>query len=228
MTVYEHAMVGINGALAVGLQRRHGWQIVALAGFAALVPDLDGLTILLGLHCYAEGHRVWAHNLLVAGLAAVVVAAVAYGLDVPTRVQRWLARHGVLPGRAGANGPHPSPLPRGEGTGDCRLPKGEGINFPELALWLAVGIAVAYSHLLMDVFFSAGKGQPVWGVPFWWPFSDAAWAYPLAPWGDIGATVIFAAGMFAMLRWRARTQAIAAGSLAAVIAYVVVRGVAFP
>lgn len=48
MTVYEHAMIGINGALAMGLQRRHGWQIIALAGFAAVLPDLDGLTLLLG------------------------------------------------------------------------------------------------------------------------------------------------------------------------------------
>ncbi len=98
----------------------------------------------------------------------------------------------------------------------------------ELALWLAVGVLAAYSHLLVDVFFSAGKGQPVWGVPLLWPFSDAAWAYPLVPWGDIGTTVIFAAGMFAMLRWRAWTRTIAAGSLAAVAAYVALRGVAFP
>ena len=33
MTVYEHAMLGIDGALAAGLPRRHGWQIVALAGW---------------------------------------------------------------------------------------------------------------------------------------------------------------------------------------------------
>ena len=44
MTIYEHAMVGINGALALGLARRHGRQIVAWAG-AALLPDFGGLTI---------------------------------------------------------------------------------------------------------------------------------------------------------------------------------------
>ena len=74
MTTYEHAMVGIDGALALGLQRRHGWQIVALAGLAANLPDCDGLTILFGVHAYAEGHRVWAHNLLIAGLLAAIVS----------------------------------------------------------------------------------------------------------------------------------------------------------
>jgi hypothetical protein len=69
MTVYEHALVGIDGALALGLQRPHGWQIVALAGFATLLPDFDGLTILFGIQCYADGHRLWGHNLLVAGFA---------------------------------------------------------------------------------------------------------------------------------------------------------------
>ena len=68
MTSFEHAMVGITGAVAANLHRRHGWPIVALAGFAAMLPDWDGLTILCGIHCYAAAHRVWGHNLLVAGL----------------------------------------------------------------------------------------------------------------------------------------------------------------
>ena len=72
MTIYEHAMVGIDGALALGLQRRHGWQIVALAGVAAVLPDFDGLTILFGIQWYAEGHRLWGHNLLVTGCAALM------------------------------------------------------------------------------------------------------------------------------------------------------------
>jgi len=76
----------------------------------------------------------------------------------------------------------------------------------------------------MDVAFSVGKDQPIWGVPLRWPFSNTAYAYPLVRWGDIGATVIFAASMFAMLRWPARIQVIAAGSLMATAAYVAVRG----
>jgi membrane-bound metal-dependent hydrolase YbcI (DUF457 family) len=94
----------------------------------------------------------------------------------------------------------------------------------EVALWLAVGVVAAYSHLLMDVLYSAGKGLPMWGVPLFWPFSSREFAFPLVRWGDVGATVLLAASMFAMLRWPSRVWAIAAGSLAAIAAYIVVRG----
>ena len=47
MTSYEHAMLGIDGALALGLHRRYGWQIVAAAGCVAVLPDWDGLSICL-------------------------------------------------------------------------------------------------------------------------------------------------------------------------------------
>jgi membrane-bound metal-dependent hydrolase YbcI (DUF457 family) len=202
MTIYEHAMVGINGALALGLARRHGWQIVAWAGFAAVLPDLDGLTILLGPQCYADGHRLWAHNLLVAGVAAAILSVAAFYTDAPTRLQRWFAKH------------------RRDQVAEPLSPRSAG----ELALWIAVGVVAAYSHLLMDVVFSVGTNMPIWGVPLFWPFFDVAYAYPLVRWGDIGATVIFAASMFAMLRWPARLQSIAAVSLLAVAVYVALRG----
>jgi hypothetical protein len=41
-------MIGIDGALAMGFYRRHGWQIVTLGGFVAVLPDWNGLAILLG------------------------------------------------------------------------------------------------------------------------------------------------------------------------------------
>ena len=207
MTIYEHTMVGINGALAAGLQRRHGWQIIALAGVAAILPDCDGLTILLGFHYYAEAHRLWAHNLVVTGLLAAIASAVAYRLDAFTRIQGWLAERWELFSIRGAPAERPT---RGAG---------------ELCLWLAVGVLAAYSHLAMDIMFSAGKNLGIWGVALFWPFSNDSYAYPLVPWGDIGATVIFAAAMFAMVRWPKRIRAIAAGSLLAVAAYMVVRGV---
>lgn len=65
---------------------------------------------------------------------------------------------------------------------------------------------------------------PVWGVPLFWPFSDVTYAYPLVMWGDVGATLIFITSMFAMLRWKKRIQPIAAGSLLAVAAYMMIRG----
>lgn len=226
MTIFEHALIGIDGALALGLHRRHGWPIVALAGFAAVLPDFDGLAILDGFQCYADGHRLWGHNLLVAGVAALAVSAAAYYSGVFPRIQRSLAKRCQAFANCGAG----VPPARGQAAGTA-APQGPthaqaaGTAAPqELAIWLAVGVAAAYSHLLMDVLFSIGKGQPIWGVPLFWPFSDTAYAYPLLRWGDIGATVILAAGMFAMLRCPRRIQAIAAGSLLAVAAYMAIRG----
>ncbi len=215
MTVYEHAMVGINGTLAAGLQRRHGWQIAALAGFAAILPDCDGVGILFGSFYYAEGHRVWAHNLLVAGLLAAIVSGWAYEVDAATKVQKWLANRWQV--FSISDNPAKT-LPR---------------SATERWLWVAVGVAAAYSHLLIDILYSGGRNPPiwgdlgVWGVPLLWPFSSATWAYPLVPWGDVGATLILAAGMFAMLRRPKWVRPIAVGSLLAVAAYMIVRGVVF-
>ena len=91
-------------------------------------------------------------------------------------------------------------------------------------LWLAVGLIASYSHLLADLVYSIGRDLPVWGVPLAWPWSSTAWAWPCVPWGDVGATIIFVAGMFAMLRWRAWARSIAAGTLGLVIGYILVRG----
>jgi membrane-bound metal-dependent hydrolase YbcI (DUF457 family) len=203
MTTYEHAMLGIDGALALGLHRRHGWQIVALAGLAAVLPDFDGLTILLGPNLYAEAHRLWGHNLLVAGLVAAVASIVVYQTDVLTKTQKWLARRWkALPDSS------PPPAHR----------------WSELLLWVVVGVVAAYSHLLMDIFFSGGRQLQTWGVPVLWPFVSTTWAYPLVPWGDIGVTVIFAVSMFAMLRWQEWIRTIATGTLIAVSAYMVACG----
>jgi membrane-bound metal-dependent hydrolase YbcI (DUF457 family) len=171
MTIYEHAMVGINGALALGLARRHGWQIAAWAGLAAVLPDLDGLTILLGLQCYAEGHRLWGHNLLVAGLVAAALSAAAYYTDAFTRLQRWFAKY-----RWAGAAKRGEDAPQGWGGSCTATPASAANSGPSaqlpaqhpaagLALWIVVGVAAAYSHLLMDVAFSAGRDLPIWGVP---------------------------------------------------------------
>jgi membrane-bound metal-dependent hydrolase YbcI (DUF457 family) len=206
MIVYEHAMIGIDGALALGLERRQGWQIVALAGIAAVLPDVDGLTILFGIQCYSDGHRVWAHNLLVAAMTAAIVSVVMCRTDILTQGRDWLGKRvAAFSDRDSA----PVQASRGWAT---------------LGLWLTVGIAAAYSHLLADMAASIGRDMPVWGVPLLWPFSDRAFAMPLIRWGDVGPTLILAAGMFAMLRWQKRTQSIAIGALAATAAYLLIRG----
>jgi membrane-bound metal-dependent hydrolase YbcI (DUF457 family) len=216
MTIYEHAMIGVNGALALGLHRRYGWQIVALSGFAAILPDLDGLTILISFpgsawernyQLFAEGHRVWTHNFIVLGLLAALVSAPIYCFNVPTRIQSRLAKHWAM-----------------FQTGDCLISTKDNFSYGRLTLWMVVALVASYSHLLMDVVFSIGKDLPVWGVPLFWPFSNEFYTYPSVPWGDIGATIILAASMFCMIRWPARIQAIAGGSLAMVFFYIIIRG----
>ena len=206
MTVYEHALVGVDGALAAGLHRRYGWQIVAWAACAAVLPDWDGLTLLLGPSWYALGHRVWGHNVLVAGILAACVSGLVWRLDPMTSARSWLARRWAAF--------------RADDLAETAARAAPG----GVAVWVTVGVAAAYSHLLADLVFSRGAGLPVWGVPLFWPFDRTDRAYPLVPWGDVGATVILASGMFAMLRWPARTRPIAFGALAAVVAYAAARG----
>jgi membrane-bound metal-dependent hydrolase YbcI (DUF457 family) len=204
MTFFEHAMVGVNAAMAVGLLRRRGWPIVAMAGFAALLPDWDGLTILFGANSYADGHRVWGHNLLVAGGLAILVCGSAHCFEGPQRIQRWLG------GRWQAFA-----LPEDRET---------SAHPGDWLLWPLVGVLAAYSHLLADVFFSAGRDGQIWKVPLLWPFSDSAFAYPLVYWGDVGVTLIFVVEMFALLRWRAWSRSIASCSLALAIGYMAASG----
>jgi len=204
MTIFEHAVLGMNGALATGVHRRCGWQIVALAGVAAVLPDWDALTFFFGPKWFAEGHRLWGHNLLAAGLLAAVVSAAAYQTDAATKVHRRLARRWQV---FVIRGVQPGSPDRGAVT---------------LGLWIVVGVLAAYSHLLMDVAFNGNASLPPWEVPLLWPFRSDAWAYPMVSWGNPGASVILAASLFAMLRWPNKLQPIAAVSLLALAVFMVV------
>src|ERR1700676_2120143 len=75
-------MLGGSLALASGLQRRYGWGIVALAGVAAALPDLDGLSIAFGPEAYANAHRVWGHNFLGAGGIGAAAGAFEFKFGV--------------------------------------------------------------------------------------------------------------------------------------------------
>jgi hypothetical protein len=83
----------------------------------------------------------------------------------------------------------------------------------------------AYSHLAADLVYSANRRYGVWGVPLGWQFAHDERAWPCVPRGDVGATLILAAGMFAQVRWPGRTQPLAAATLALVAAYVLIRRV---
>jgi membrane-bound metal-dependent hydrolase YbcI (DUF457 family) len=209
MTVYEHAMIGVDGALAVGLDRRYGWPIVAFAGCAAAFPDWDGLTLLLGADLYALGHRIWGHNLLVAGLLGAVTAWLFWRFDLLSRAQKGMAAYwAAFQFDSPVSSRATSPL-------------------TESLVWIAVGIIAAYSHLLADCLFSTGTGLPAWKLPLLWPFTKTLFALPMVPWGDVGTTMVLIAGMFAMVRWPSRRRAIAIATVGLVITYIVVRGTCF-
>jgi membrane-bound metal-dependent hydrolase YbcI (DUF457 family) len=197
MTVYEHAMLGVNLSLFAGLRRRYGWWLVAVAGVAAALPDWDGLSIAFGPTAYARAHRVWGHNLLVAGLAGLSVGIVGWLVTRSSRVQTLAARYSVA------------------------APRSPGVS--GVVVCSFTGMLAGLSHLPADVVFNGGRDLPAWPVPLLWPFDSRGWAVPVVPWGDIVVTLLFTAGMFALYRWPARDRAIAALTLAAASAYLLAR-----
>jgi hypothetical protein len=213
LTVYEHLMVGGSLALAGGLHYRHGWRIVGLAAFAAALPDWDGLSLLFGSQAYDRAHRVWGHNLLVALTLGGLAGGLEFQFHLATRLGRAFSR--LMPGVR-------TSLPLA--IEDSRWSLGV------LALWVATGMVASLSHLAADLVYSghpqsasSDPGMGIWYLSLLWPFSKHKWAFPIVAWGDLGATLIFVAEMFALYRWPGRAQRIAWIGLAAVVAYVIVR-----
>jgi hypothetical protein len=199
VTFFEHAMVGGSLGLAGGLHRRFGWHLIALAAFAAMLPDWDGLTILAGAAAYERGHRVWGHNLFVASLLGALVGLAGFAFVFSHRCASARGRLGV---------PTASPPPA---TSAVWL----------AGVWMVTGLLASLSHLPPDVVYCSGaERQDFWPIKFLWPFSDRAWGYPTVAYGDLGATVVFVVQMFALYRWPARAQLIAWLTLITVVAYV--------
>ncbi len=199
-------MLGINGVLATGLQRRFGWQVAALAGLAAIAPDWDGLTILWSTTVFADAHRVWGHNLLACVLLGVMMGTLDYRFDLVTRCARWLQK--LLP------------LEIAERNIEIR----GSFTMSGQTTWIVVAVAAALSQLPADAVVSGAEGLSDWEVQPFWPFSSQGWVFPLVPWGDVGITVVFVMGMFAMLRWRSRVRLIAVLTLCGAIGYIAIRG----
>lgn len=237
MTTYEHALLGATGAIAAGLHRPYGWPIVGMAAVAALLPDWDGLSILLGADVLDRVHRVIGHNLAVCVLLGAAFAAADYRWGMILRVQRWTGRRmrmfaieDGLPKRVGfidlcivnarIKGVPPGDRASPSLIGHAGVNKGR-----DLGVWVSVGVAASLSHLAADLVYSGHAKYADWGLKLFWPFSDRAFVYPMVPWGDIGAAAILSVGMFAMIRWRSRVQTIAGTTLAAVAGYIVCRGI---
>ncbi len=203
-------MLGATGAMAAGLHRR-SWQIVALAGAAAVLPDWDGLSILLGAAAFDHIHRTVGHNVLVATIVAVIASLAEYRF-------RTLARCGAALSR------------RIEGFSLAPGSPGEGpmLLRESVFLWILVAVLATWSHLAADLLFSGHAQLSDWGLKLLWPFSDRAWVFPAVRWGDPWPTIILVVGMFAMLRWRDRLQGVAALTLAALVGYIAARAFFLP
>jgi membrane-bound metal-dependent hydrolase YbcI (DUF457 family) len=205
MTTFEHAMLGGSLALALGCHKRQGWSLVATAAVAGAVPDWDGLSIAFGGSAYASIHRIWGHNLLMASVAGAVVGALGYWIRASGRMQRTLAAE-------------PSSVAL-----DLSAQRQAGFLFE----WLPVSVLAALIHLPADVVYSGHPEMTSWPLKLLWPFSGQGWVWPLVPWGDVGATLLFVAEMFAIYRWPRRAQSLACLTLLAVLSYIGVRGLSY-
>lgn len=198
-------MVGIDSVLALGLHRKFGWKIAAIAGVAAASPDWDGVTLLAGAEFYDRSHRVWGHNLFACALVGVAMGLFDYRFDLVGRIGRRLVK-----------------LVRLEVPDDAMALR-TSRDVYGAAAWTLTAMLAGLSHLPADIVVSGHATYSDWGVQLLWPLTDRAWAYPRVSWGDVGITVLFAAGA-ALMVWRPkRTQLLAAMTLMAVVIYVLVR-----
>ena len=205
MTTLEHAMLASYGVLASGLNRSRGWQLVAVAGVAAILPDWDGLTLLWSVSLFDEAHRCWGHGLLSCLTVAVILAILDCRFDLMTRLTRLFFR--VTRVQA-----PPAVLVK-------RLKPG----IMDYTVWNLVVFAAMLSHLFADMIVSGAEGLSDWEIKIFWPFSEKGLVWPLIPWGDVGVIIIFFAGLFAMIRWKTRTQLIAILTLTASGLYAIFR-----
>lgn len=204
MTSPEHTLVGIHFAFAMGLHRFVGWRGVAMAGVASNLPDWDGIPMLFDMQRFEGGHRVWGHGILSIVLSSLLIGFIQIRWD-------WVGRVGNL---------FRSYLPSA------------GIDAnPQSTRWLegglvfaSIGMCAQLLHLPCDMVVSGGNGLSDWAIQPWWPFSSAAYVYPLIPWGDIGPTVILMGGIIAIAKRKAHLSQTSWLTIVSLCAYLVVRG----
>ncbi|TWT79901.1 hypothetical protein CA13_13090 [Planctomycetes bacterium CA13] len=202
MTTFEHALLGMNGLLATGLQKRHGWKLAALAAFAAIAPDWDGLPMFIDMSRFEHGHRVWGHNLLACFLVALILGTIDYRFDISGRVAGRLVRF--------------KPLQELAPYMDRRHTFSRSTWF----VWVAVAFIAALSQIPADALVSGAEGLSDWPLKPLWPFSEWSFVHAMVPWGNVGVMLIFSVAMIAQVKRPKRVQAIATTALVAVAVYI--------
>jgi len=205
MTTTEHALLGGYLVLASRANRRCGWRLVAVAGAAAVVPDWDALTLLYSAALFDVAHRCWGHALVVCLPIAVLFAMLDHHFDCITRLTRRCVR-----------------LLR-VAVDESQLVVRSTYTAKGCFAWSLAAVVATLSHVFADMLFSGNAQFTDWPIKILWPFSDTGLVYPMIPWGDVGVSVIFFLGLFAMLRWPKNVQPIALMILATTAVYGVTR-----
>jgi membrane-bound metal-dependent hydrolase YbcI (DUF457 family) len=197
MTTYEHAMLGLTLALAVGAQRRHGWALPATAAVAAALPDWDVVSLFFGADAYRTIHRTWGHNLLCAGLLGALTGGLGYCCYLSVRLRRrlhqFLVRDDVK-------------------TNGSALP----YKTLDLLVWVMLCIMAGLFHLLADLLYP-------WPIPLLWPFDERRWVFPILPWADMPPILLLLGEMFTLYYHPRYAQLIAWLTLFILTGYVAVR-----
>ncbi len=207
MTSPEHTLVGIHLAFAAGVHRWVGWRGVALAAVASNFPDWDGIPMLFDMQRFEAGHRVWGHSLPSILLTSFLLGMIQARWDCLGRIANRF----------------PIPALTSQATVVSRQPpwikSGTGV-----LVFATIGIGAQVVHVLCDMVVSGGNALADWAVQPWWPFSDAAYVYPLIPWGDVGPTIILMAGLIIIAKRNAHLSQTSWLSIVSLCAYLIVRG----
>jgi inner membrane protein len=206
MTTPEHTLVGVHLAFATGLYRSLGWKGVVMAAVASNVPDWDGLPMLIDMQRFEAGHRVWGHSVVSIFAASLVFGWTQAAFDWIGLIGRW------------ASARLPKAIAAPVETTTTRPGSIVALAFASVALMAQI------VHLPCDMVVSGGDGLTDWAIEPWWPFSHAAYVFPLIPWGDAGPTVILMAGILMIAKLKSRLATISTLTLFGLLAYLVVRG----
>ncbi|MEY4567149.1 MAG: hypothetical protein RLY14_2119 [Planctomycetota bacterium] len=178
-----------------------------MAGVASNIPDLDGIPMLFDMQRFESGHRVWGHAVLSMVLTSLLLGFMQDRWDWLGCIVKWL--RSKLPESAIASVPkNPEWLIGGIGV----------------VVFALIGMSAQLLHLPCDMVVSGGNGLSDWAIQPWWPFSNAAYVYPLIPWGDIGPTVILMAGIILIAKRKCQIPQTSAMTIATLCGYLLVRG----